>query len=54
MDKKIAPQNDSTTNYVRQFRGIVEFERRLKEIESTYQKMTLDLARLENKINSYI
>lgn len=54
MDKKNTPQNDPKTNYIRQFRGIVEFERGLKEIEITTQQMQLDLAKLENRINSYI
>ena len=53
MNKKDEQQTSSTIDYIKQFRGIVEFERRLKEIEMTYQQMQSDLTRLENRINSY-
>lgn len=54
MNKKDDNHTSSTTDYVKQFRGIVEFERRLREIEITYQQMQLDLTKLENRINSFI
>jgi len=54
MNKKNELQNDSVTNYVRQFQKIAEFEQQLREIEVTYQQMQADLSKLEQKINSYM
>lgn len=54
MNREKPFQNDAKTDYIRQFRGIIEFERRLKEIEAASKKMDSELINLESRICSSI
>lgn len=52
MNREKPLQRDARTDYIRQFRGIIEFERRLKEIEAASKKMDSELVNLESRICS--
>lgn len=52
MNREKPFQRDARTDYIRQFRGIIEFERRLKEIEAASKKMDSELVNLESRICS--